>query len=305
MVGRPLYLMIVNPASAGGTTGRRWPRVREVLRHVVQFDEAICRYPGHAVKLGREARGARYRYVVCVGGDGTVNEVVNGIFSARESEPVPVLGVLPSGTGSDFSRTLGVPHHIEAACLRLLAGETTVCDLGVVSYEGEDGTTRRYFVNAAGVGYDAEVVRRRNGFSRYVRGTVPYVASVVSTFLSYENRAVTVVADGETRTHRILALVLGIGKYFGGGMRVAPEASIDDGLFDLVTIGDVGRLELLWNLPRVYRGTHLGHPKVTCCKASDVQVEADQPLLIQADGELLGRAPARFRVLPRALTVIC
>ncbi len=297
-------LAIVNPVSAGGATERRWPRIRELLRRYVDFEAAFSEYPGHAIKLGKEGRDSGYDNLVCVGGDGTVNEVVNGVLSGDGAGPIPRIGMIPSGTGSDLARTVGIPHRIDEACRRLANPRTVVSDLGMVSYEGKDGHEQRYFVNAAGLGYDAEVVCRRNGYNRYVRGTIPYVASLAATFLSYHNKDSTVTMDGSTFTGRTLALVLGIGQYFGGGMRVAPNALLDDGYFDVVTIGDIGPLELLYNLPGVYRGTHLRNPKVKSERARTVRVESDERLMIQADGDLLGEVPAQFQILPRALTYL-
>ena len=234
-----------------------------------------------------------------------MNEVVNGVFSGDPALPLPKIGMIPSGTGSDLARSVGIPHRIEEACKRLAGPRTTVSDLGVVSYRGEEGQKQRYFVNAAGLGYDAEVVCRRNGFNRYVRGTIPYVASLATTLLSYRNKEVTVTVDEASETRWIRTLVLGIGQYFGGGMRVAPNALLDDGYFDVVTIGDVGRIELIYNLPRVYRGTHLRNSKVKSERARTVRVESDRQLLVQADGDLLGQVPAQFQIIPGALTILC
>ncbi len=304
MVGSLRTLVIINPASAGGATEGRWPRIRDLLSGQTNFEAAFSQYPGHAVKLGKEGRDSGYHRVVCVGGDGTVNEVVNGAMSGDQARPLPEIGMIPSGTGSDLARTVGIPHSIEGACRRLASPRTTICDLGVVFYTGKEGQEQRYFVNAAGLGYDAEVVRRRNGFNRYVRGTAPYVASLAATLLRYHNKDSVVTVDGASDTRRIMALVVGIGQYFGGGMRVAPNALLDDGFFDVVTIGDIGRIELLYNLPAVYRGTHLRNPKVKSERARTVRVESDQGLMLQADGDLLGEVPAQFQILPRSLTIL-
>ncbi len=304
MADRFRTLVVVNPASAGGATEGRWLRIRDLLHGHLDFEVAVSQYPGHATKLGKEGRDAGYRRIVCVGGDGTVNEVVNGAMSGDRARPLPEVGMIPSGTGSDLARTVGISHRIEEACRRLESPDTAISDLGVVFYRGKEGQEQRYFVNAAGLGYDAEVVSRRNGFNRHVRGTIPYIASLAATLLSYKNKDSIVTVDGASNSRRILALVLGIGQYFGGGMRIAPGALLDDGYFDVITIGDIGRVELLYNLPGVYRGTHLRNPKVKSERARTVWVESEQGLLLQADGELLGRVPAQFEILPKALTIL-
>lgn len=298
-------LAVVNPASAGGSTDGRWPVIRELLARQLDFEVAFSQFPGHAIELGREARTAGFDRVVCVGGDGTVNEVVNGVMTADTDRPVPEIGIVPAGTGADFVRSIGVPSRYDEACARLGEPRRRVSDLGVVSFVGGRGPERRYFVNAAGLGYDAEVVSRRNGFNRYVRGTLPYLASLAATLLTYQNKEITVTVGSTRSRRRVNALVLAIGRFFGGGMRIAPHAEIADGLFDAVTIGDVGRLELIGNVPGVYRGTHLRNPKVSVERTSEMRVESDQRVLVQTDGELIGTLPAHFEIVPGALSVLC
>jgi diacylglycerol kinase (ATP) len=297
-------IVVVNPVSAGGSTARLWPRIRDCLSRFTDFDVVFSQYPGHAVELGRSIRERGFSRMICVGGDGTLHEAVNGIMGAGEGNPMPHVGIIPTGTGSDFARSLGIPFNLEEACQRLKSPTTLASDLGVVSYMGVERTEQRYFVNAAGFGYDAEVVSRRNGFNRYFRGTIPYLASLAATLLSYQNKSLTVTIDGVSEHRRVRSLVLAIGRYFGGGMRIAPNAEIDDGFFDVITLGDVGRAELIRNVPGVYRGSHLSHPKVTAERAVQVEIESRERVMLQADGELLGVAPARLRVLPGALTVL-
>lgn len=298
-------LVVVNPASGGGATGRHWPAIRASLAKHFDFEVAVSQYPGHAVEIGRYARVQGFDRLVCVGGDGTLHELVNGAYPTDSANPMPELGIVPSGTGADFVRSAGISRKIESACARLSRPERLVSDLGVVSFSGSNGPETRYFVNAAGVGYDAEVVRRRNGFNRYIRGTIPYLASLAATLLTYENREISVTVGERTSARTINALVMAIGRYFGGGMRIAPDADLSDGLFDVVTIGNVGRLELLFNFPTVYRGTHLSNPKVSVERARAIEVKSPRRTLIQADGELLGETPARFEIVSRALTFLC
>ncbi len=305
MADRSSTLVIVNPMAAGGSTGRRWPQIRDLLSRHLDFDVAFSQYAGHAIELGREARDRGYPRIVCVGGDGTLNELVNGAMDSGAAGPMPKIGIIPAGTGADFARSVGIPHRIDQACARLANPRAAISDLGVVSYGGEEGPKRRYFVNAAGLGFDAEVVSRRNGFNRYLKGTIPYLVSLATTLLSYQNKDVTVCIDGIQDTRRVNALVIALGCYFGGGMRIAPQAVLDDDRFDVVTIGDVGRMELVYNVPGVYRGTHLRHPRVKVEKATLVRVQSEQRVLIQADGELLGLVPAQFEIIPGALTILC
>ncbi len=305
MTTHPSTLVVVNPVSAGGSTHRRWPLVRDLLSQHLDFEIAFSQYPGHAVEIGRDARAAGVSRLICAGGDGTLNEVVNGAFAVASAHPMPEIGIIPTGTGADFARSLGIPHRLEGACLRLAHPRRQVSDLGVVSFRGERGPETRYFVNAAGLGYDAEVVSCRNGFNRYVRGTLPYLASLAATLLTYDNKEITITIGEAITTRRVNAMVLAIGRFFGGGMCIAPNAELADGYFDAVTVGDVGRFELLRSFPGVYRGTHLRNPKVSAERTADVRVESRKRVLVQADGELLGEVPAHFQIIPRALTILC
>ena len=298
-------LAIINPVAGGGSARRRWPLIRHLLSRHLEFEATFSEFAGNAIELGREARIRGVARLVCVGGDGTVNEVVNGAFAVVSENPMPEIAIIPAGTGVDFARSLGIPHRIEEACERLRNPRRIRSDLGVVSYTVKEGPQTRYFVNAAGLGYDAEVVRCRNGFNRYVRGTIPYLASLAATLLRYENKDITITIGEDRRTRRVNAVVLAIGRFFGGGMRIAPLADLADGYFDTVTIGDVGRIELIRNVPGVYRGTHLRNPRVSVERASEVLVESSQRVLVHADGELLGELPARFQIIPRALDILC
>jgi diacylglycerol kinase (ATP) len=279
--------------------------IRDLLASLFKFEFVFSEFAGHTVDLSRKAREDGFHRLICVGGDGTLNEAVNGLMSAAAGGAIPQIGIVPSGTGSDLARSLKIPSRVEEACLRLACPKKAVSDLGMVSYTGNTGPESRYFVNAAGLGYDTEVVLRRNGFNRYVRGTIPYVASIATTLMGYRNKDVQLTIDGVQESRRINMVVVAIGRFFGGGMQIAPDAAIGDGFFDVITIGDVNAFELVCNFPKVYKGTHLHHPKVKVERTRTVSVESVQPVRIQADGDPLGSVPARFQIIPRALTFLC
>jgi len=298
--------VIVNPVAANGAVGRRWPRIRQfLLEQGAHFDAELTRAPGHATELAREAVAQGYETIVCVGGDGTLNEVLNGLVTEKGVEPVS-LGIIPGGTGSDFRRTVGIPPSYQEACLVLLEGHTRLVDIGEITCLREGEPVRRYFVNVAGVGFDGEVADRTNRLPKVLGGTLPYLASLFITLVAYRNKDVVTSFDGQSIRHRVNAVVVSNGQFFGGGMHIAPEASPDDGFFDIIVLGDLGKLELVANIPRVYKGTHLTHPKVSSYRAREVRVEAkgEERMFIQADGEFVGQAPTTFRLLPRALKVL-
>jgi len=298
--------MIVNPVAANGAVSKRWPQMRDILRaEGGQFDASFTTGPNHATQLAREALSAGYRTIVAVGGDGTLNEVVNGLMLESMVNPTVNLGIIPGGTGSDLVRTLGIPHDCRAACHRLLRGKPHCIDLGLVTCVSEGREIQRYFLNVAGLGFDGEVAERVNRSSKALGGTIPFLSSLFVKLLTYQNKTVEVTLDGQQRLQqKVNSVLVCNGRYVGGSMHIAPHAALDDGLFDVVIIGDTGRLEVIANVPRIYRGTHLSHPKVDEYRARKVRAKAQERMLLQADGELIGEAPATFQIIPQALQVL-
>lgn len=259
---------------------------------------------GHAMELAKAAADDGYRYLVAVGGDGTIHEVANGILQTANGATT-VLGVVCTGTGSDLSRSVGISRDYTKACLALTADRRKKIDVGLVEYRQNGTSSRRYFLNAAGIGFDATVVEATDRLPKYFGGTLPYVFGLVRSFLGYRNKRVIVrIGDGKPEGATVLSMVIANGRYFGGGMRVAPEASLDDGLFDILVIGDFGKLELLRVFPRVYKGTHIGYHKIRLERSVRVVIESSEQFLLHADGELLGEGPVNFSLVPQALELV-
>lgn len=296
--------VIVNPTAGANSTRRKWPRLSRLLKRIgFSFDPEYTEGVGHAIELARNAVAAGYRYLVVVGGDGTVNEVANGILGSVNASDVS-LGIISTGTGSDFVRSVGIPRHYLSACSCLTGSKRSLIDVGIIEYQSNGKTARRFFVNGAGIGFDAAVVEATERFPKYFGGTVPYVAGLLRTFLGYRNKSVVMRVGDRNEVKRILSVVVSNGGYFGGGMHVAPEASLNDSLLDVVVIGDIGKFDLLKSLPMVYKGTHGKHPKVRMEKAAKIYVESAEHVLVHADGELLGEGPASFWILPAALNIV-
>jgi len=296
--------IIVNPEAGAGRTAAKWPYIRDILRSGgLRFEHALTEAPGHAVELASLAAKQGFGWVVSVGGDGTINEVVNGIYGAGGLGEV-ALGIIGTGTGGDYIRTVGIPRHYQAACRCLMNPRRRKVDVGVVEYENNGRSKERLFVNFAGFGFDAEIVRRTTQQFKALGSLPAYLLGLLSTLVSYRNREVAVVIDGESLEGRVCTVLVSNGRYGGGGMLAAPGADLSDGLLDVLIFGDVSKPDLLWSLPRIYRGTHLTHPKVTLKHARRVEIRSAQPLPLQTDGELLGRVPARFSILPSVLSVI-
>jgi len=303
-VAIPHAKVIVNPVAGAFSTRRKWPSIRRLLRHVgLSFDYQYTEGIGHAIELAKAAAGEGYRYVVAVGGDGTVNEVANGLLHAAGQDDT-ALGVISTGTGSDFARSVGISRHYVSACSSLTGSRRSLIDVGVVEYHSQGRTWQRFFVNGAGVGFDAATVAATERLPKYLGGTIPYLAGLLRTLFGYRNKPMIMRLGNRIESGRNLSVVVANGGYFGGGMHVAPEASLNDSLLDVVVIGDIGKFELLKALPMVYKGTHLTHPKVSLEKAARITIESSEPVLVQADGELLGEGPASFWLMPAALNVL-
>lgn len=299
----PYTRLIVNPVAGAGRTAKKWPQVMGLLQSAgLRFEHDLTEAPGHARELAKLAAKKGYELVVTVGGDGTINEVVNGLYDAGNMADV-MLGIICTGTGSDYIRTIGIPQAYQEACLCLKSPSKFAVDVGVVEYFSDNQMVKRLFVNFAGLGFDAEIVKVTTQKYKTLNSTASYLAGLFTALLHYRNKQVTIILDGELTEKKVCAVLVSNGKYGGGGMFAAPGADLTDGLLDVLIIGDLSKPDLLWSLPRVYRGTHLTHPKVTMKRAREIEIKSAEAMFLQADGELLGGLPARFYILPAALNV--
>jgi diacylglycerol kinase (ATP) len=256
--------------------------------------------PGQLGELARQAVDGGARLLVVVGGDGSVNEVANGIAGRDGVE----LAVIARGTGWDFVRTYGIPRGVAEAARVALEGAVRELDAGRVEFRAWDGSERAaLFANVASAGMSGAIARRANETTKALGGKVSYLWATLAVFFRWQNDVVRVTVDGESREGRMHDVVVANGRYFGGGMMICPEAEADDGLFDVLLIGDLTKRDLLQTLPKTYRGKHLPHPKAEVLRGAVVTVDADEPLPIELDGEQPGTTPARFEVVPRALRV--
>ena len=302
-------LVVVNPASAGGATGRRWPAVAEKLRaEGLNFEVALTEAPGEATDIARAAIQASRPLVVAAGGDGTISEVANGFFDGPALLPTRTrLGVLPLGTGGDFRKTFGITGDAVEAGKTLLRGRPRRIDAGRVSYRGAGGGIEiRYFVNIADAGIPGHVVERVNRSKKRLGGTATFMLASLAALLSFSNSPMRVSVDGQPRELIAQQVVVANGQYYGSGMRIAPQAQPDDGVFEVILVGDVGKVETLRGLAKVRSGTHLEakNPKWEVLPGRSVQVDSPLPVLIDVDGEQPGTLPAHFEVIPGAIELM-
>ena len=301
----PETLVVVNPASAGGHTMHRWDHGARMLRALgVDFDVHVTTAPGSATATVRAALREGARRIVAVGGDGTLNEVVNGFFDELGA-PLgahAALCVVPSGSGGDFARTAHIPRSPARALRVLLSQHTRPIDAGRIDFD--DGS-RRFFVNVADCGVGGEVVARVNR-SRVKgggkRGSAVFLYQSLATLLRYSGLDVRVIVDGRHIERTVRSVVVANGRYFGGGMRIAPDAELDDGVFDVVIVEAAGRLRTIAGVPSLYRGTHVHRAEVEVCRARQVRLEhAGTPLLFDVEGEQVGQTGATITCLPGAI----
>lgn len=302
-------MCIVNPVAGHRRCKQRWDMLDQVLRAAdLEYEVSITSHALHAVEITREALKNGFSRIVAVGGDGTLNEVVNGFFDLQGQaiNPEARLSLIPVGTGSDFARMFNIDSSTECVRRLLSAGERKTCDVVRTSFWGWDGEqTRRYYINIGDVGIGAETCARINRNSKVLGGFWSFLLAGVYTILTYRNRNLTVLVDeAEIYSGPCCLIAIGNGSYFGGGMKIAPKARLDDGLLDVVVVKNFGKMELLAALPQVYRGSHLSHPKVGFRRGSRVKIISHDQAYLEVDGETTGQGDMEFEILPAGLKIL-
>jgi YegS/Rv2252/BmrU family lipid kinase len=302
-------VLVVYTHSAGGKTERRWPQLRATIHeNFGPFEERFTRSAGEATELTRQALRDGAGLIVAVGGDGTVNEVVNGFFDG--DKPVrsdAAFGILPAGTGGDFIKSLGIPKDLAAAASAMKRAQPRSIDVGRLSFVDNEGQPRvRHFINIASFGIGGVVDRNVNQSSKALGGTISFAIATLKAGLTYKNPSVNLSLDGAAaKEGRIYNVAVANGRYFGGGMKVAPDAALDDGWFDVITMGDFKFGDLVLRGMDIYTGKHLTNPKVSFARARKIEARASDgvEVLLDVDGEQPGRLPATFELVPGALKV--
>jgi diacylglycerol kinase (ATP) len=301
--------VIVNPESAKGETRKRWNQIRDGLRHLLhEFKFEFTERPSHAIEIARSSLKDGSELIIGVGGDGTLNEIANGFYEADQPiNPEAALGIVPSGTGCDLTRSLRIPSKLGGAMSVLQEAPSSPMDIGKVSFQGHDGRMmERYFLNVADFGLGGEVVQEVNR-KRLERRTSSYVKCLVSTMLQYRNKKVRIRIDGfDLPREDYLIGAIANGRIFGKGMKIAPEARLDDGLFDAVFVQGMKLFEFCRQGWRLVNGSHIGQRKVNLIRGRRVEAipeDSEGPVLLEMDGEQLGRLPATFEIVPRGLLV--
>jgi diacylglycerol kinase (ATP) len=308
-----LPIVIVNPKSAAGSTRDKWSAIASDLRtHFGPFSVAFTKGPGDGIELARRAVDSGRTFVIACGGDGTINEVANGLLqSGGDAE----FGIFPSGTGGDFRRTLGMPNGTREAARALREGRTKHIDVGRITFTDHNGEkAQRYFLNVTSFGLAASIIERVKGDTSLawlpldtVRGRASFALSTLQEVVALGPTSVRVrIDDGEEHGLQTVNFCVANARYFGGGMMIAPDAKIDDGFLDVINIGDINTAKIILNAYTLYRGTHLDLKEVKDTLAKRIEARPfrdDQEVHLEVDGELLGRLPAVYEIVPLALKV--
>lgn len=300
---------IVNPQSANGATERRWPDIEKLLKSTYpsEFEAVFTKKPSHETELAREGISGGCDRIISVGGDGTLNGVLNGFFDqGRLLRQEVALGVLEIGTGADFARSLGFPCRTEDAIDQLVRLQPRRIDVGRASFLSSEGNqVVRYFINILDFGIGGAVVERVNRTTKRFGGKISFLWAILITLFRYKNKEIHYRLDGgEWKSAVLNNFIVANGRYFGGGLFPAPTAELNDGWLDIVLFGDIGTCEAIANLPRLRAGTHLSNPHVQTMRARQVEAESDETVFIDMDGDLVGQLPITISIMSGALPLL-
>ncbi len=273
------------------------PWLRERLGPRPEARIEVTGRPGDAEALAAGAAVAGHDRVIAIGGDGTVQEVVNGLL--RQRSP-PELGIVPLGSGNDLARSLGLPTELASAWRAAIGRKTRSTD---VAHARNGDATERWFASAGGIGFDAQVAAAMIERGGWQAGRAGYLLTTLSELRRYSNRPIRLTVDGISSDHHVLLVAIANGAYYGGGMRIAPDAQPDDGMLDVCVVGDVSRLTAIRQLPNLYRGTHVRHPQVSMLRGRSIEIDGDGGTRVHLDGEPFGSLPLRVSLVPAAIEV--
>jgi YegS/Rv2252/BmrU family lipid kinase len=301
--------VIVNPESNKGRTRRRWGQIKEALHAFLkEFKYEFTEKPSQAIDISRAAIREGSELIVGVGGDGTINEIANGFFDGRDIiNPETIMGIVPSGTGCDFIKSLNIPTNLKKAMQVITQAPSPKIDIGRARFQTHAGSdAERYFLNVADFGFGGEVLERMNQ-DRAKRKASSYLKNTLATFFQYKSKRIKLKVDGEEiPREEYLIGAISNGRIFGKGMKIAPNARLDDEFFDIVLVKGMKAWEFLRNVWKLYTGTHLSHPKISLIQGKKIEAIPEDPtenILIEIDGEQVGKLPATFEIVPKSISV--
>lgn len=277
-----------------------------LINSMLKFEYILTERKFHAMVLTRKYILQGYRNFIVVGGDGTLNEIINGIFAQESIKTSDItIGMIPVGTGNDWSRMFKIPHNYKEAIQTLVQGNTFTQDVGRVYFTRKDKKIRRFFINIAGMGFDAMVAQKSNDLKEKGKsGKLLYFWNILIGLFGYKHFPAWVTVDGDISECDVFSMNIGICQFSGGGMKQVPNAIADDGIFDLTIIKKIGRFDVIRSLPLLYNGKIVNHRKVMALNGKNIKVESHEQVFLETDGESLGNSPFEFDIFPRSIQVI-
>ncbi|PLX00770.1 MAG: lipid kinase [Marinilabiliales bacterium] len=301
------WFVIVNP-NAGRREGEKsWNLINSILQDKIhQYTSKFTKGKEDAIYLAKSAIEEGYKKIIAIGGDGTINEVVNGIFTQTYTPTTEILlGVIPVGTGNDWGRMFNIPTNYEGAITTIANGNTILQDVGKVSFYKDMDKFHRFFINIAGLGFDARVVKKSNQKKEKKKsGKLSYLTSLISSLLSHKSQTATVKIDSDSFSEKVFSMNVGICQYSGGGMKQVPFAIPDDGLFDLTVIKKLSKISVIRNVKKLYNGSFTNHKKVSTMRGEKILIESEEKIFLEVDGETMGHTPFEFEIAPKSLGII-
>ena len=301
------WQVILNPHAGCGKGKRDKNKIISILNHSgLRYNLHESEYAGHSFELAKDLAIRGETHFIVAGGDGTLNETVNGIFNGKNSQcDRIVIGMLPVGTGNDWIRTFGIPDHYQMAMDIILKGKTVVQDVGLVEYREEGSNISRFFVNIAGFGFDAMVATRANSLKNNgLSGIRVYIESFLWSYFNHKADQTSVVIDGEKLKVNLFSASVGIGKFNGGGMMQVPDANPVNGCFHVTIIRNLGIWGILRNFLKLYNGSFVRDYRVSTHTGKQVQLTAEKPISGEVDGESIGNSNFSLQIIPHQLRVI-
>ncbi|MGB4204628.1 MAG: diacylglycerol kinase family protein [Bacteroidales bacterium] len=302
------WFVIVNP-NAGRRKGEKdWPEIARLLGIAnIRYKSVFTQHRIHAIRMARRYVESGYRNIIVVGGDGTMNEVVNGIFTqSKKATKSITVGLIPVGTGNDWCRMFGIPYDYKGAIDVILKGETFMQDVGWVKFQQEGKEKNRYFVNMAGMGYDAVVAEKTNKQKDQGKGgPLSYMLNIFTSLFSFKETMIEISVDGEDVLKApVFTMNVGICKFNGGGMMQLPNAVADDGILDMTVIKKLSRFKVVSAVSKLYDGSFTRMPQVKMFQGRSILINSKPEVFMEADGESLGHSPFKFGIVPQSLKVI-
>jgi YegS/Rv2252/BmrU family lipid kinase len=304
---RPDWLVIVNPNAGHGKGEKDWHIIASfLLKYNLNYFSQLTQARNHAIKLTKEGIENGFRKIIVIGGDGTMNEVVNGIFLQRVCPTSHIfLSMITVGTGNDWGKMFSIPMDYEKAVKVISDFKVRLQDAGVVYYYNGAKREKRYFINIAGLGFDAVVVKRTNlQKEKGHKGKALYFINLLKSLLHYRHTHTEVDIDGMKLRNDVFTISIGIGKFSGGGMMQTPNALPDDGLFDITIIKKIGKGDIIMSLRKLYDGSILKHPKINGYTGKYILIDSDPLIHLEADGESLGHSPIEFKLIPKSIQIV-